>query len=300
MTRPICRLRQRKQPDHCSVRLQRSVSHSCHGRAFLLPEIEGRIVYRSSGDDPIRLEALGYRVRLIRAYGFAASTALAGLAGALYVSASHYIGPQTAGVIFSAQALIWVAVGGVGFLFGPLIGTLAVKWGEYYLSSRLGLQDSWPLFLGIILILVVVVAPQGLAGLPQQIHALRQRIGSRQTSGAQPPTHADIAGQPDRGPCNRAHETVRCQSSNDVSREAKGVGMTDVNGGRRLRVACDVGGTFTDICVLNEATGRTARREGTLHARSHRRCPCRASRAPGSICKTSRSSRMARRWPPTH
>ena len=32
--------------------------------------------------------------------------------------------------------------------------------------------------------------------------------------------------------------------------------MTEGNGGNRVRVACDVGGTFTDICVLNEATGR--------------------------------------------
>jgi ABC-type branched-subunit amino acid transport system permease subunit len=153
---------------------------------FVFRRSRAGIVYRSSGDDPIRLEALGYRVRLIRAYGFAASTALAGLAGALYVSASHYVGPQTAGVIFSAQALIWVAVGGVGILFGPLIGTLAVKWGEHYLSSKLGLEDSWPLFLGIILMLVVVVAPKGLAGLPEQIRALRQRIGNRRAPDTQP------------------------------------------------------------------------------------------------------------------
>jgi urea transport system permease protein len=167
---------------------------------FVFRRSRAGIVYRSSGDDPIRLEALGYRVRLIRAYGFAASTALAGLAGTLYVSASHYVGPQTAGVIFSAQALIWVAVGGVGILFGPLIGTLAVKWGEHYLSSRLGLQDSWPLFLGIILMLVVVVAPKGLAGLPEQIRGLRQRIGNRRAPDTQPSIPTKVATRPDQRP----------------------------------------------------------------------------------------------------
>ena len=135
------------------------------------------LIWRSSGDDPIRLEALGYRIRLVRALGFAASTALAGFAGVLYISASHYIGPQTAGVLFSAQALIWVAVGGVGTLLGPLVGVLAVKWGEQYLSSELGLEESWPLLLGIILIVVVIVAPRGLAGTGEQLRELRQRIG---------------------------------------------------------------------------------------------------------------------------
>jgi ABC-type branched-subunit amino acid transport system permease subunit len=136
------------------------------------------LIWRSAGDDPIRLEALGYRIRVVRALGFAASTALAGFAGVLYISASHYVGPQSAGVLFSAQALIWLAVGGVGTLLGPLMGVLAVKWGEQYLSSELGLEDSWPLLLGIVLIVVVIVAPRGLAGIGGQVRELRQRMGS--------------------------------------------------------------------------------------------------------------------------
>jgi urea transport system permease protein len=154
------------------------------------------LTYRSSGDDPIRLEALGYRTKLIRTWGFAASTALAGFAGALYVSTSAYIGPQTAGVLFSAQALIWVAVGGVGTLFGPLIGVLAVKWGEQYLSSELGLEKSWPLILGLLLIAVVLVAPHGLAGLPAQLQQLRVRLGRRQ--GKRGRTGTSEAAEPSR------------------------------------------------------------------------------------------------------
>jgi ABC-type branched-subunit amino acid transport system permease subunit len=161
------------------------------------------LVYQSSGDDPIRLEALGYRIHLVRTLGFGASTALAGLAGALYVSASHYIGPQTAGVLFSAQALIWVAVGGVGMLFGPLIGVLAVKWGEHYLSSNLGLEESWPLLLGLILILVVLVAPTGLAGLPKQLRATSPRLARRRSMGAAREERAskvDATSELERGP----------------------------------------------------------------------------------------------------
>jgi urea transport system permease protein len=111
--------------------------------------------WRASGDDPIRMEALGTDTRRLRTLGFASSTALAGLAGALYVGASGFMSADTAGVIFSVQALIWLAVGGPGSLFAPLIGVLAIQLGQHELSERL--QDSWQLLLGAVLIAVVLV-----------------------------------------------------------------------------------------------------------------------------------------------
>lgn len=139
----------------------------------------GRI-WRAIGDDPVRLESLGYPVRRLRAFGFGASTALAALAGVLYVSSSNYMGPAFANVLFSAQALIWAAVGGVGTLLGPLIGTMAVKWGEHFLSSELGLEQSWQLILGLLLIAVVLFAPKGLSGIEEQLRTRgRGRGGPR-------------------------------------------------------------------------------------------------------------------------
>lgn len=131
--------------------------------------------WRALGDDPIRLESLGYPVRRLRAVGFGASTALAALAGVLYVSSSNYMGPAFANVLFSAQALIWAAVGGVGTLLGPLIGTMAVKWGEHFLSSEIGLEQSWQLILGLLLIAVVLFAPKGLSGIEEQVRTRGRR-----------------------------------------------------------------------------------------------------------------------------
>ena len=136
--------------------------------------------WRAAGDDPIRLAALGTDVRRLRTLGFAASTALAGLAGALYVGASGFMSAQTAGVVFSVQALIWVAIGGPGALLAPLVGVLAIQLGEHELSERL--QETWPLLLGALLILVVLVAPRGLTGLVG-----RRRFPTRQRQqGAMP------------------------------------------------------------------------------------------------------------------
>lgn len=119
--------------------------------------------WRAAGDDPIRLDALGVNTRRMRAVGFAVSTALAGLAGALYVGVSGFMSAETAGVLFSVQALIWLAVGGPGGLFAPLVGVLAIQLGQQELSEQL--QDTWQLLLGLLLIAVVLGAPRGLTGL---------------------------------------------------------------------------------------------------------------------------------------
>ena len=131
--------------------------------------------WRAAGDDPIRLAALGTDVRRLRTLGFAASTALAGLAGALYVGASGFMSAETAGVLFSVQALIWVAVGGPGALLAPLVGVLAIQLGQHELSERL--QDTWPLLLGGLLMLVVLVAPRGLTGIATTVLGRVTRAG---------------------------------------------------------------------------------------------------------------------------
>jgi urea transport system permease protein len=141
--------------------------------------------WRAAGDDPIRLDALGTDTRRLRAVGFAASTALAGLAGALYVGVAGFMSADVAGVLFSVQALIWLAVGGPGSLFAPLVGVLAVQLGQHELSEQL--QETWQLLLGVLLIAVVLGAPRGLTGLASSgAAALQRRFGRSPHPGAAP------------------------------------------------------------------------------------------------------------------
>lgn len=133
--------------------------------------------WRAAGDDPIRLQALGVDVRRLRTLGFAASAGLAGLAGALYVGASGFMSADTAGVVFSVQALIWLAVGGPGALLAPLVGVLAIQLGQQELSEQL--QDAWQLLLGALLIAVVLGAPRGLTGLAGSGASAIQRLAAR-------------------------------------------------------------------------------------------------------------------------
>jgi urea transport system permease protein len=121
----------------------------------------------ASGDDPIRLAAQGVPVGIVRGVGFGVSAALAGLGGALFVSTSGFIAPDQAGVLESAAVLIWVAVGGPGNFWGPLIGVMAISFGQRLLTGVVG--DGWQLVLGLILILVVLLLPNGLQSLPTRI-----------------------------------------------------------------------------------------------------------------------------------
>lgn len=186
--------------------------------AFVVAALIGYAVFRQSqrgatwralGDDAVRLEALGYPVRRIRAYGFAVSVAIAGLAGSLYAATAGVIGPGLADITFSAQPLIWVAVGGTGTLLGPVVGTLVVQWLQQLLSVDLGLQNSWQLFLGLALIFIVLLAPGGLLG------SRREGILARLPRRRPPPSDGD------RGAANAdeaANEAVAASSGRDTIR----------------------------------------------------------------------------------
>lgn len=136
--------------------------------------------WRAVGDDPVRLEALGTHTTALRTTGFACSAGLAGLAGALFAGTSGFISADLAGVTFSVQALVWVAVGGSGRLFGPLIGVLLVQTGQQVLSEQLA--QYWPLALGAALLTVVLIAPRGVTSFLDRTTARTARAASRKAA----------------------------------------------------------------------------------------------------------------------
>lgn len=137
--------------------------------------------WRAAGNDPIRLEALGTHIAALRTAGFAVSAGLAGLAGALYVGTSGYISASFAGVAFSVQALIWIAVGGTGLFLGPIVGVLVVQLAQQYLSGWA--ERYWQILLGAALLIIVLSKSDGLVGMATTgraclIEAARRRRGT--------------------------------------------------------------------------------------------------------------------------
>jgi urea transport system permease protein len=75
---------------------------------------------------------------------------------------NNFISPVYLGVAFGTQVVIWVAVGGRGTLFGPIVA--AILLGQIQNSVDRITQD-WQLIVGVILMLVVLFLPDGLISL---------------------------------------------------------------------------------------------------------------------------------------
>ncbi len=132
----------------------------------------GRVVAAVSENEQ-RAEALGYDPRRTRLVVFVLSYGLAGLAGGLYAGFARFVSPELFFWTVSGHVLVMVVLGGAGTLAGPMIGAAALFFLEHQLS---GMTESWGLALGIIFIVVVIFAPQGLMGWVQA--ALRRARGA--------------------------------------------------------------------------------------------------------------------------
>ena len=113
-------------------------------------------------DDPTRARAAGLHVTGLRVTGFVIGGLFAGLAGALYAQTEGVIGSDVAYWTTSGMVLIMVIIGGTGRLWGPVIGAALYTWGNVYLLNTTSTMD---VYLGLALLLILLVAPRGIAQL---------------------------------------------------------------------------------------------------------------------------------------
>lgn len=124
----------------------------------------GRVV-TAIRDQEMRVRFLGYRVELFKLWIFVFSAVLAGIAGALYVPQVGIINPSEFSPLNSLEIVIWVAIGGRGTLYGPILGAVLVNYAKTLLTGWL--PEIWLFFLGAAFILVTVCLPDGFYGLWQ-------------------------------------------------------------------------------------------------------------------------------------
>jgi urea ABC transporter permease protein UrtC len=120
-----------------------------------------------------RLIALGVRTAFYKAAAFAISGAIACLAGALYGTHANFVAPSLAGVLFSTEVVVWVAIGGRNSLLGALLGGVLVASLSNYLSAIV--PRYWQLALGVLFVLVIVYLRGGIAGAIAALVARRSR-----------------------------------------------------------------------------------------------------------------------------
>ncbi len=114
-------------------------------------------------DAESRTRFLGYPVESFKLWLFVFSGIIAGIAGALYVPQIGIINPSEFAPINSIEAVIWVAVGGRGTLYGAIAGAVLVNYAKTYLTSAF--PEVWLYALGALFVLVTVFLPRGVIGL---------------------------------------------------------------------------------------------------------------------------------------
>lgn len=126
------------------------IVHSLQGRSF--------IAIRNSEE---LAKTIGISTTKNKLLSFILSTVFAGLAGALFASFTRFIGPEISNIVMTFDFLVYLLIGGIGTLSGPIIGTFLIVWISQELQF---LQDYRMLVFGPILVILIIFAPRGISG----------------------------------------------------------------------------------------------------------------------------------------
>jgi branched-chain amino acid transport system permease protein len=120
------------------------------------------LVLRGASSSQRRISALGIHGRNYKLVCFVIGGAGAGLAGALLANLTEYVSPGLLHWTMSGELMVMVLLGGLGSLFGPVLGATVYLLLEETLAMY---TEHWMVYLGPILIIVVLFAKRGLFGL---------------------------------------------------------------------------------------------------------------------------------------
>jgi len=179
--------------------------------------------------DAVGIDTLRWKMRAIVVSG-----ALAAAAGGLYACVLLVVTPQTVfGMLTSAQALVVTLFGGIGTLWGPVIGASVLVPLNETLQARLGnvLPGIQGVVYGIAIILVILLAPEGVFWRVRDHVVARRRSLSPSASGAMPPVAAIANAAPRVLPTTQAILEVSDLSKSFGGLQAvDGVGFTVQSG----------------------------------------------------------------------
>lgn len=152
------------------------------------------LTFRSIHDDESVATLFGVNVRSAKVAAFTIGAALTSLGGALYGHHYNYIETQTFNVLLSIYILLYVLLGGTQTAWGPLVGAVfftAIPELLRQVSKQTGEQwiaDTRFIFFGAIIVLMMVVRPEGLV-----TRTMVERLTRR--GGGGPPPKAPVAGE---------------------------------------------------------------------------------------------------------
>ena len=120
------------------------------------------LALNAARQSPQRVQAVGLDLHRLQLFAFVISGAVTGLAGALFADLNRFISPTMFSWQLSGEFIVFIIIGGVGRLFGPVIGALVFVGLEHFLG---GISDYWHIYLGVILLVIVLFSKTGVIGL---------------------------------------------------------------------------------------------------------------------------------------
>ena len=129
------------------------------------------LTLRGIRDSESRMRSLGYDVPLHLFVGFTVSGFFAGVAGAIYAYYNNFVSPSTVALAQSVEGLLMAIVGGIGTLFGAFVGAATIIVLQNAVSAY---TERWPTALGIVFIVVIILAPEGIVGTIRTVLARRR------------------------------------------------------------------------------------------------------------------------------
>ena len=134
------------------------------------------MVLRAAEVNPRRVRALGFHVSRYQLLIYVISGALCGVAGLLLANLTQYASPSSMSLQVSGDLLVMLVIGGVGYTFGPLIGTIA-----FLATAELlkGWSDHWMVVMGPAILMVALLGRGGVCGWLERLDRRRTRASSQ-------------------------------------------------------------------------------------------------------------------------
>ena len=122
------------------------------------------LLLRAIRDNPLRAQALGHDIRRYKLTVFVVAAMYAGFGGSLLGMLQGFMPPDAFMFHTSGEIVMQTAIGGAGWLFGPLLGATVWLYLSDLFQTTLHLGATWKLVLGIVFVLLVVFLRHGLVG----------------------------------------------------------------------------------------------------------------------------------------
>ena len=113
-------------------------------------------------DNHQRAQFIGYDPHKVRTLQFTLAAFFAGIAGGLFAINYEMVTAENLGSLPSADILMMTVIGGITYFFGPILGAIFITFLQLVVSS---ITHAWLLYFGLLFVLMVMWAPDGLAGL---------------------------------------------------------------------------------------------------------------------------------------